>query len=133
MNKLNYLFRGSGAGDYVTSEKLNEEMRQFYMKKPFHIFWKWVTKERNSPGWGAVNIINYPIGKIITADDAQISDQQCGPGLHVFRPGLRPEWFGLENNNLICIEVKVMSEDICFAGLPTMDAKIRVKKLEVLT
>ena len=55
--------------------------------------------------------------------------------LHVFRRGIRPEWCGLNDNaqELIAIDVKVASEDICFAGLPGNDAKLRVRKLEVLT
>ena len=120
----------------TTSIQLNELMRQVYIKSaPAHIFWKWITKQRQSPGWGSSKIINYPVGAIVEEPQAKISDQQCGVGLHVFRVGYRPEWVGLINpaHDLICIDVEVKSEDICFAGLPTMDAKIRVRKLKVLT
>ena len=80
------------------------------------------------------SIIDYPIGATITVD-AEVSDQQCGPGLHVFLHGLRPEWFGYcpANHDLMPIDVEVHREDICFAGYPGAINKIRVKKLKVLT
>jgi hypothetical protein len=97
------------------------------------IFWKWVTPERMSPGWGRATQIRYEKGAAVEAV-GEISDQQCAPGLHVFRPPCHPEWYGLceANHNLICLRVLVKREDILFGGLPTMDAKIRVRKLVVL-
>lgn len=87
----------------------------------------------SSPGWGYATPIKYEFGATIEAD-GKADDQQCGPGLHVFRLGERPEWHGLceANHDLIAVKVRVKSEDILFAGLPTMDAKLRVRRLEVL-
>ena len=98
------------------------------------IFWKWVTKEYMSPGWGPGSPIKYEIGKEVIEPSAIISDQQCGVGLHVFRVGIRPEFVGLcaANHTLICLEVEVNREDICFGGLPGNDMKLRVRKLKVL-
>ena len=75
----------------------------------------------------------YITGTIVEAE-GEANDQQCAPGLHVFRLGERPEWHGLceANHDLIPLRVLVKSEDILFAGLPTMDAKLRVRKLKVL-
>jgi len=122
-------------GDGVTSEFLNETFRQEYARlADSHLFVKWVTKARMSPGFGASTPIKYEQGAIITEPNAQISDQQCGIGLHVLRSGYRPEWLGLcsADHDYIPLTVRVKSEDICFAGLPTMDAKVRVRRLEVL-
>jgi hypothetical protein len=87
-----------------------------------------------SPGWGASSPIKHDKGAVIEVPEAVISDQQCGVGLHVFRHGYRPEWDGLCGavHNYIALRVKVRSEDICFAGFPGNDAKLRVKRLEVL-
>jgi hypothetical protein len=68
---------------------------------------------------------------------AEISDQQCGVGLHIFRVGIRPEFIGFiglcdANHALVCLEVEVKREDVCFGGLPGNDMKLRVKKLKVL-
>jgi len=126
----NYVTLGEG----VTSESLAEQYRKTYASvADEHTFIKWVTPERMSPGWGKSTPIAYPKGSIIEAAGEK-SDQQCAPGLHVFRIGERPEWHGLceANHNLIPLRVRVKSEDILFAGLPTMDAKLRVRKLEVL-
>jgi len=100
---------------------------------PDHIFTKWLTPNRMSPGWGSVSPIKYDIGSTVEVQ-GEANDQQCAPGLHVFRIGERPEWHGLcsADHNLIAVRVRVKSEDILFAGLPTMDAKLRVRKLEVL-
>ena len=94
-----------------------------------------MTRDRLSPGWGNAAVISYPVGAVIEEPAAEISDRQCAPGLHVFRPGVRPEWYGLgtPDHEYIPLDVKVMSEDICFAGIADMDAKLRVRKLEVLT
>ena len=121
-------------GNNMTSQDLNELFRKNYIcSAPYHIFTKWVTPDRESPGWGSASKIAYPVGATIAEPTAQISDQQCAAGLHVFRYGYRPEWVGLgEGEELIEIHVKVASEDICFAGLPGNDAKLRVRKLEVL-
>jgi len=119
-------------GDLVTSAQLNDMFRAMYSGSV--IFSKWVTKERKShvsDGW---KVIEYPVGAVIEEPAARISDQQCGVGLHVFRRGYRPEWAGLcaADHDLIEIHVEVAAEDICFAGLPGNDAKLRVRKLRVL-
>jgi len=122
-------------GNGVTSLQLNEDAIQSYRelgKK--HIFWKWVTQDRMSPNFDGGTPIKYDIGGVVKEPAAVVSDQQCAVGLHVLRPGYRPEYCGLcdANHSLICLRVEVESEDICFAGLPTMDAKLRVRKLKVL-
>ena len=138
----NYVTLGDGVklgngvklGDGVTSAQLAERYRNAYKKHaPEHIFIKWVTRDRKSPGWGNASIVEYPKGAIVETE-GQADDQQCAPGLHVFRFGERPEWYGLckPDHDLIPLRVKVRSEDILFAGLPTMDAKLRVRRLEVL-
>ena len=121
-------------GDDVTSLQLAEQYRQNYVTaNPEHVFVKWVTKLRKSPGWGHATPLLYITGTIVEAE-GEANDQQCAPGLHVFRLGERPEWHGLceANHDLIPLRVLVKSEDILFAGLPTMDAKLRVRKLKVL-
>ena len=119
-------------GDGVTSNQLNNMFIQSFPDES--IFWKWVTPDRMSPNFDGGTPLHYGKGAIIETSDAIASDQQCAPGLHVLRPPYRPEWVGLCNfdHNLICLHVKVCREDICFGGIPTMDAKIRVRKLEVL-
>ncbi len=121
-------------GDGVTSEQLNEIFRALYAYLPEHVFDKWVTPGRRSPNFDGGTPLLYGVGAILEEKEAQVSDQQCAVGLHVLRHGYRPEWLGLceANHDLICIHVKVRAEDICFAGLPTNDAKIRVRRLEVL-
>jgi len=119
----------------TTSTELNLAAIQAWKElRPSHIFSKWVTKDRMSPNFDGGETIKYEKGAIIEVDDAKISDQQCGPGLHVLRFGLRPQWFGLcpPNHDLIHLRVEVCSNDICFGGLPTMDSKLRVRKLRVL-
>jgi NDP-sugar pyrophosphorylase family protein len=121
-------------GNYVTSLDLARQYRQNYITAASeHIFVKWVTSQRMSPGWGSATPIKYEVGSTIEVE-GEANDQQCAPGLHVFRFGERPEWHGLceANHDLIPLRVRVKSEDILFAGLPTMDAKLRVRKLEVL-
>jgi hypothetical protein len=78
--------------------------------------------------------VKYTIGEIIAEPNAIKSDKQCGVGLHVFRPGIRPEFVGLcdPDHLFICLEVEVNREDICFGGLPGNCDKLRVKKLKVL-
>jgi hypothetical protein len=121
-------------GHNVTSLQLAEQFRQNYIAAaPEHIFVKWVTRSRKSPGWGQATPILYEAGSVVEAEGGA-NDQQCAPGLHVFRMGERPEWHGLceADHDLIPLRVRVKSEDILFAGLPTMDAKLRVRRLEVL-
>ena len=129
------LSNGVRFGDGVTSAQLNDYFRELYARTPSHIFTKWVTPGRMSPNFDGGTPIKYEVGAVIEEPKAQISDQQCSVGLHVLRYGFRPEWAGLcgANHNLIPLDVEVASEDICFAGLPTMDIKIRVRKLKVLT
>jgi len=122
-------------GDHVTSEGLNEEFRDILRKQFGETFiaWKWVTKDRQSPNFDGGTKLTYPVGTICETVGV-VSDQQCGPGLHVLRMGYRPEWVGLcpADHDLICLHVRVRVEDVLFAGLPTMDAKLRVRRLEVL-
>ena len=122
-------------GENLTTNDLNEQFRQNYFRlAPTHKFTKWVTKDRQSPNFDGGNPINYPTGKIIEEKESIVSDRQCDIGLHVLRFGYRPEWAGLceVNHNYIPLTVEVASEDICFAGLPGNDAKLRVKRLRVL-
>ncbi len=126
---------GVKLGDGVTSNQLNEQIKQLYALQPFHIFTKWVAPNRMSPNFDGGTPLEYKKGTIMEETKAEVNDQQCSVGLHVLRRGYRPEWAGLceANHNLIPIEVKVYSEDICFAGIPTMDMKITVRKLEVIS
>ena len=121
-------------GPYQTTEELNKYFISTYPEKS--IFWKWVTNDLMSPGWGKGKLIKYEIGSIIEEPYAKISDQQCDVGLHVFRPGIRPEFAGLcgvdATKTMVCLEVEVNREDICFGGLPGNSDKLRVKKLKVL-
>ena len=119
-----------------SSEKLATEIRTELQKTaPFHLFWKWVTPYRLSPGFGSASVVSYEKGSVVEEPDAVASDQQCAKGLHVFLPGHKPEWEGLcePGAGYIPLLVKVMSEDILFAGLPGNASKFRVRKLEVLT
>jgi len=135
-----YVKLGDGVtlGDNVTSSELNEMFRNCYKElNKEHIFTKWVTKNRMSPNFDGGTPIKYDVNATIECPDAKISDQQCDIGLHVFRFGYRPEWSGLCSaehtlKELMPIRVKVLSEDICFAGLPSCDEKLRVRKLVVL-
>jgi hypothetical protein len=82
----------------------------------------------NSDSWRiAPNGNRVKLGYGVTLGD----DVQLG---YVVRVGYRPEWVGLcpADHDLICLRVRVRVEDVLFAGLPTMDAKLRVRKLEVL-
>jgi hypothetical protein len=118
-------------GNCVTSAQLNAE---FIAAMPeVFLAWKWVTKERQSPNFDGGTVIDYPPGAIIEAVGVR-NDQQCGLGLHVLRVGYRPEWCGLcdPDHRFICLEVEVRREDVLFGGLPTMDTKLRVRKLKVL-
>jgi hypothetical protein len=125
-------------GNYVNSLNLSEQIIQSLrgMCGQKIKLTKWVTRDRRSPGWGdaAGREITYAKGAIIEEPDAVTSDQQCAAGLHVFLLGHRPEWYGLnlEGLELIPLTVEVDVDDICFAGLPTMFGKLRVRKLEVL-
>lgn len=118
--------------EFQTTEGLNEYFISTYPQKS--IFWKFVTSKLMSPGWGSASPIQYEIGKIVKEPTAKKSDKQCDKGLHVFRPGIRPEFVGLNQSgeNLVCLEVEVDRKDICFGGLPGNCDKLRVKKLKVL-
>ncbi|MCI0563854.1 MAG: hypothetical protein MN733_35715 [Nitrososphaera sp.] len=122
-------------GDGIDSRSLSKDFLSLYMRSESHIFTKWVTKDRRSPNFDGGECIAYPIGGILEVKDAVASDRQCASGLHVLRYGHRPEWYGLceADHDLMAIDVEVASADILFAGLPTMDAKLRVRKLKVLT
>lgn len=118
-------------GSNTSSTKLNKQFIASFPEES--IFWKWVSADRTSFLYSHKKIV-YTKGAIIEEKNGVASDKQCDVGLHVFRPPYRPEWVGLAkpNHNLICLRVKVKRKDILFGGLPTMDAKIRVRKLEVL-
>jgi hypothetical protein len=94
--------------------------------------WKWVTAERKSPFSDVVR--DYSDGAIVEEPAAIRDNKVTGPGLYVVRPGYRPEYLGLAwpNSGLICLRVEVRREDVCFGGLPTRDAILRVKRLKVL-
>jgi acetyltransferase-like isoleucine patch superfamily enzyme len=94
--------------------------------------WKWVTAERKSPFSDVVR--DYPDGAIVEEPAAIHDNQETGVGLYVVRPGYRPEYLGLAlpKSTLICLRVEVRREDVCFGGLPTRDAILRVKRLRVL-
>ena len=125
---------GVKIGDKKTSLDL---VKEFIASQPKEvIMWKWVDKNRMSPGWRNNEKVLYKKGSIVK-EDGEVSDQQCGKGLHIFRPGYLPEYDGYssQDNNgdkYICLRVLVKKEDILFAGLPGWDAKWRVKKLKVL-
>jgi hypothetical protein len=115
---------------------LNKQFRQNYITAGVtHIFTKWVTSSRLSPSFGGHGSLLYRTGTIVEEPNAKISDKQCDVGIHVFRRGYRPEWAGLCNprHRYIALDVEVASEDICFAGLPGNDARLRVKRVKVLT
>ena len=123
-------------GDGVTSTKLNIEFKR-NLQKQFgdkFITWKWVTKDRMSPNFDGGIPIKYEKGAIIREPESIESDKQCDVGLHVLRFGYRPEWCGLckADHDLIKLDVEVAVKDVCFAGLPTMDYKLRVRELRVL-
>lgn len=120
----------------ATSEALNlQAIENWKRLGDKHLFYKWVEKDRTSINFDGGKKIEYRKGEIVEVPDAVISDQQCAPGLHVLRYGYRPEWVGLcsASHDYICLEVEVRSEDILFGGLPSMDAKLRVRRLKVLT
>ena len=126
---------GVTLGDGASSIEINKYYIDYYIvQASTHIFWKWVTKERFSPDFDSGTPLEYIKGATIEVEDAIVSDQQCGKGLHVMKFGGRPEWAGLckANHDFVPLRVKVDSKDILFAGLPTMDDKLRVKKLTVL-
>ena len=121
-------------GNGVTSKNLNHQMIESWKALgEFHLLTKWVTRGRMSPNFDGGTPLHYSSGAIIESKGI-VSDQQCAKGLHVLRFRHRPEWYGLceANHDLIPLTVRVRSEDFLFGGLPTMDGKLRVKKLEVL-
>ena len=91
--------------DYVSDLDLNNYFIQTYPETA--IFWKWVTQNLVSPGWGLAKPIQYNIGDVVIEPTAKISSKQCDIGLHVFRPGIRPEFVGLclpiYSESLICL------------------------------
>ena len=121
-------------GDGMTSPELAHQFRGMYAPDEEYVFTKWVTRDGVSPGWGSAGRILYEKGCTYEEPDALVNDQQCAKGLHVFRLGYRPEWVGLcsANHNYVPLKVAVYGRDICFAGLPGNDAKLRVRKLRVL-
>lgn len=118
-------------GDGVASQQLNKDFTNS-LPETFEAL-KWVTPDRMSPNFDGGTSIHYAKGKVVCAEGL-VSDQQCAKGLHVLRAPYRPEWVGLAGtgHNLICLRVRIRREDVLFGGLPTMDAKLRVSKLEVL-
>jgi len=126
------LGNGVWLGDGVTSDSLNQDFIS-HLPEMFTA-WKWVTPDRKSPNFDGGTVIDYPVNQIIEGTGTR-NDQQCGPGLHVLRKGYRPEWCGLcsADHNLMALDVEVRREDVLFGGLPSMDAKLRVRRLKVLT
>ena len=122
----------------IGKEDTTAYLNQYFIAIHPEVFmaWKWVKFNFMSPGWGRSSPIKYDIGATLEIPYAVVSDRQCAPGLHVFRVGIRPEFMGLctpeETNKLICLEVEVKREDICFGGLPGNADKLRVKKLKVI-
>jgi NDP-sugar pyrophosphorylase family protein len=122
-------------GDGVTSTALNEAARAALIAlAPTHKFTKWVRPDRTSPNFDGGTPVHYSVGARVSIEGAEVSDQLCAPGFHVLRYGHRPEWYGLcqPGHDLIPLTVEVRSEDILFAGLPTMDGELRVRALVVL-
>lgn len=116
----------------MTTEKLNEIFRKQYQPNKIYIFWKWVTKDRESLFYKKIKYIK---NKVIIEKNAKISDQQCEEGLHVLKSPYKLNWLGINNYKeyeLLCLKVAVKGRDILFAGLPGNDVKLRVKKLKVL-
>jgi len=95
---------------------------------------KWVTAERKSCNFDGGEILEYKKDAVIEEEKAVISDQQCGVGLHVLPYGHRPEWYGLceAGHDYIPLTVEVQPADICFAGVPGVYGKMRVRKLKVI-
>ena len=125
---------GAKIGDGATTLDLAEQIRASHHGRGRIRAWKWITQDRMSPNFDGGEPVHYPIGATVEAE-GEANDQQCGPGLHVLRVGVRPEWVGLcpDTHDLICAEVEFDAEDILFAGLPGCDAKWRVRKLVVVT
>ena len=96
---------------------------------------KWVTPTHMSPGWGNGAPLHYTPGAVVVCEDPDLRLIQCGRGLHVLRPGIRPEWVGLgtpeQNTTLLPLRVTVQRADVIWAGLPGDDAKWRVRRLRV--
>lgn len=119
----------------TTSEEIHKQFLKTYKEMgDEHIFWKWVHADR-TPFSTERPMAKYAKGAIIVAPEgARVSDQRDDIGISVLRPGYRPEWLGMTSpgHNMLCLKVKVRSEDILFAGLPGNDAELRVRKLEVL-
>ena len=121
-------------GDGETSENLASLFRAAMTEESYTLT-KWVTRDRKSPNFDGGTTIHYGVGDIIVEGGGEVSDKQCATGLHVFVRGYRPEWDGLcgADHDYIAIDVRVAREDILFAGLPGNHAKLRVRKLEVLS
>lgn len=123
---------GPGAG----LESLNEAaLARYRAAGESHLFVKWVTKDRKSPGWGAASQIDYPVGAVIECADADPACVQCGNGLHVLTIGASPALLGLGSGDdeLIPLLVRVRTEDILYAGGQWGSEKLRVRRLEVLS
>lgn len=127
------LGEGVSIEDGMTSEELNRFFIEIYRAQYGGSFraTKWVRTNRLSP-LKKGRMIEYRKGAIVEEPDAKISDQQCAPGLHVYRYGHFPEWYGLSREGLIPITVEIRTEDLCFAGLPGNDGQLRVRRLKVL-
>ena len=123
-------------GTGATPASLNAEaLARFRLAGESHLFVKWVTKGRQSPGWGVATQIDYPVGAVIECNDADPECVQCGRGLHVLTIGASPALLGLGSGDdeLIPLLVRVRTEDILYAGGQWGSEKLRVRRLEVLS
>ena len=127
---------GAKIGAGATPESLNEAaLERYRLAGESHLFVKWVTQGRKSPGWGAATQIDYPVGAVIECADADPACVQCGKGLHVLTIGASPALLGLGSGDdeLIPLLVRVRTEDILYAGGCWGSEKLRVRRLEVLS
>ena len=123
-------------GPGARPESLNEAaLARYRFAGESHVFIKWVTKDRKSPGWGAASQIDYPVGAVIECADADPACVQCGKGLHVLTIGASPALLGLGSGDdeLLPLLVRVRAEDIIYAGGQWGYEKLRVRRLEVLS
>ncbi|MEA3363939.1 MAG: hypothetical protein U9Q61_11815, partial [Thermodesulfobacteriota bacterium] len=123
----NYFTVGNG---FDSSQANINQIAAYKAAAKTHLFVKWVNKRAESPG--AFGTLKYDDGAIVEVPDAEVSDVQCGVGIHVFQIGYKPEWVGHLYYDATPKLVRVRSEDICFAGYPGDLSKLRVRRVEVI-